>query len=171
MRRAVIPLAVIVAFTVALVPATAFGAQVPTDVTAAELTSLTQDLDGAMVRLSGEVVSEALHSDGEGVWLNVLSDGTAIGVYMPAEMAEAVTTFGDYRHNGDVIEVVGVYNEACDEHGGDLDVHATELRVIEPGSPREQSVDTWKGIVGVLGLIVAFVLSRRFRRMRHEVIT
>lgn len=161
MRRVLTLLLAITVF--ALMPTAALGAAAIVDVTPATLASLTEDLDGATVRFSGEVVSEALRADETHVWLNVSGDGVAMGVYLPAEMADKVTTFGDYAHSGDVVEIVGVYHEACDEHGGDMDVHATELTLITPGTEREQRPQLWKGVVGVVGLIVAFTQSRRPR--------
>lgn len=154
-----------------LLPATALAAETIVDVTPAEMASVIEGLDGSTVRFSGEVVSEALRADEENVWLNVLGDGVAMGVFMPAEYAEKVSIFGDYRHNGDIVQIVGVYHEACDEHGGDMDVHATELTLVSSGTPREQPPQAWKGVVGVLGLLFALLQSRRFRRMKDEVVT
>lgn len=153
----------------ALVPSVALGLGAVVDVTPATLASLAEDLDGATVRFTGEVVSEPLRADDTHVWLNVLGDGVAMGVYLPVEMAEKITTFGDYGHNGDVVEVVGVYNEACDLHGGDMDVHAIEFTLVTSGSEREHRPQLWKGVVGVIGLLVAYMQSRRFHRMRDEV--
>ncbi|MDZ4655724.1 MAG: hypothetical protein U1F44_07605 [Coriobacteriia bacterium] len=166
MRRALVLLLTVSVF--ALMPSAALGAGV-VDVTPAALASRAEDLDGATVRFSGEVVSERLRADETHVWLNVLGDGVAMGVYMPAELAEKVTTFGDYSSSGDLVEVTGVYNEACDKHGGDMDVHATSLELVTPGSEHEHRPQSWKGIVGVAGLIAAFLQSRRFHRMRDEV--
>jgi hypothetical protein len=167
MRRLFVPLLV---FTIAmLMPVSASGAGTIVDVTPAGLASLAQDLDGATVRFSGEVVSEALRADEGHVWLNMLGDGVAMGVYLPSEMAEMVKTFGSYARGGDVVEVVGVYHEACDEHGGDMDVHAVELLLVEPGAEREHDLHLWKGVIGVAGLVVALVLSRELRRDRDAV--
>lgn len=169
MRRV---LAVLLAVAVvACAPASAFGADAIVDVTPASLASLVEELDGATVRFSGEVVSETLRADESHVWLNVLQGGVAMGVYLPAEMAETVTAFGEYSQTGDQIQVIGVYNEACDEHGGDMDVHAAEILVIAAGSPREQRPELWKGAVGLVGLLAAYLQLRRFRRMRDEVIS
>ena len=66
-------------------------------------------------------------------WVNVLGDGAAIGVYVTNELAEQVEIYGDHTHRGDSVEVVGIVNIACDQHGGEFDVHAEEFRVIEPG--------------------------------------
>ena len=168
MRRTYTFLLVMSMFLMA--PSVALGVVV--DVTPATLTSLVEDLDGATVRFTAEVVSEALRADDAHVWLNMSGDGVAIGVYMPTEMAEQVTTFGDYGHDGDVVEVLGVYNEACDQHGGDMDVHAESLVVLTAGSEREHGrPQLWKGAIGVIGLLVALVQSRRFRRMRDEVVS
>ena len=58
----------------------------------------------------------------------------------------------------------GTFNYACDLHGGDLDVHAETLEVIEPGGPRELAVEVWKfGVAGVLGA-VAVILALLYRR-------
>lgn len=164
-------MAVVLTFTlVACFPARAMAVQV-IDLTPAVLASADAELDGATVRFTGEVVSEQLRADDTHVWLNILGDGVAIGVYLPVETAEKVTTFGDYEHVGDTVEIVGVFAEACDEHGGDMDVHATMLELVEPGSERERTPQVWKGVVGVAGLLLAFLQTRRFRRMRDEVVS
>jgi len=166
MRRAFVA---VVAFVLAVsFPASALAAAVQ-EVSPAVLASADAEFDGATVSFSGEVISESLRADADHVWLNILSDGVAIGVYMPNEMAEPVTTFGDYGHTGDIVEVVGVFSEACDQHGGDMDIHAVSLDLLEPGTETEHKVQWWKGIIGAIGLLIAAVQTRRFRRMRDEV--
>ncbi|MDI6900805.1 MAG: hypothetical protein QMC79_03825 [Anaerosomatales bacterium] len=150
-----------------LLPGVAHGAAAR-ESTVIELTTL-EVADGTQVTFSGEVVSEALRDGEDRVWLNVLDEGVAIGVNMPAEMAEKVSVFGDHRNDGDVVRVTGVYNEACRTHGGDMDVHAETVDVLEQGGERTLEPQAWKGVVGLLGLVAAFIGSRRLRRMRETV--
>ncbi len=150
-----------------LLPGVAHGAAAR-ESTVVELTTL-EVADGTRVTFTGEVVSEALRDGEDRVWLNVLDGGVAIGVNMPAEMAEKVSVFGDHRNDGDVVRVTGVYNEACRTHGGDMDVHAETVDVLEQGGERTLEPQAWKGVVGLLGLVAAFIGSRRLRRMRETV--
>jgi hypothetical protein len=95
----------------------------------------------------------------------VLSGDTAIGVWMSADLAENVEVFGSWSHTGDTVSVTGVFSEACDVHGGDLDIHATELTVVERGSERHHPVSFWKLGLAFGGLAIAFVSLRRSRRI------
>ncbi|MCX8007005.1 MAG: hypothetical protein N3B11_02690, partial [Coriobacteriia bacterium] len=89
------------------------------------------------------------------VWVNLLEDGTAVGVWMPREMAAKIERWGGYRQTGDTVRVTGVVNLACDRHGGDLDVHASRIEAIVPGALREESVRPFEAVVGALGFVVA----------------
>lgn len=139
------------------VPATGLG-----------LASMTSGLDGQRVTLEGEVVSEALAGGRDHVWLNVLSEGVAIGVWMPETMAAQVTEFGRWSHDGDTVRATGVLNEACDLHGGDLDIHAEELTVIAAGRARSNPVQYWKLVPGLAGLLLAYALVRRAWRREER---
>jgi len=44
--------------------------------------------------------------------------------------ASLISVFGDYKHHGDLVEVTGTFNAACPQHGGDVDIHATSLRIV-----------------------------------------
>lgn len=162
MRRA--PVVAMLVLTLAALPARGLAAE-PSRTDAAELTSAASGLDGTTVRIEGEVVSEALSGGEDHVWLNVLSAGTAVGAWMPVELALEVETFGDWGHTGDIVAVTGTFNEACDLHGGDLDIHATDLAVLERGSERPHPVQYWKLGVGVAGAVVALIGLRRARRI------
>ena len=59
----------------------------------AELTSATHGLDGQVVCFEGEVVSETLAAGGGHVWINVLSGGVAVGVWMPQTLAACIEAF------------------------------------------------------------------------------
>lgn len=161
--------AVGLAFAVALAPVNAHAVgvkQAPSDdaaLTAADLVSMESGMDGQTVRIEGEVISEALAGGNGHVWVNVLSEGVAVGVWMSREDAEAIDDFGTYRHSGDVIEVTGVFHEACDQHGGDLDIHVEKLNVIRQGEPIERPVSYWKIGLGVAGLVGARIILRRRR--------
>lgn len=137
--------------------------------TVADLVVERAELDGQTVTIVGEVVSEALRGGVGHVWLNVLDDGTAVGVWMPTETASGVTTFGNWKEHGDLVTVTGTFNRACDVHGGDLDIHAKTLDVVNPGSARETPVQPWKAAVGMVGIAAAALGWRRLRHAREAV--
>jgi hypothetical protein len=141
------------------------GAPVP--VTIDELTSRAFDGNGQLIVLTGEAIGEALNAPGGQVWVNVLG-GTAIGAVVDRDMAGIIGTWGDYHNTGDTVHVTGVFNVACDEHGGDMDVHATALKVIDAGFPRAHPADWRKGLIGLVGLVVAVLAVLRGRRIRAE---
>ncbi|MDY0340837.1 MAG: hypothetical protein RBS17_06465 [Coriobacteriia bacterium] len=164
--KVIVRIALVALFLCAVpAPALAFA---PVESTGAELVTAGSGLDGVEVTFEGEVISEALAGGQGHVWLNVLSGGVAIGVWMPEQMAERVETFGMWSHDGDIVRITGVLNEACDTHGGDLDVHATGLEVITSGTPREHQVKYWKLAVGLVALAAAYVIIRQAWRREER---
>ena len=161
----------LVIFVIASVDAAPASAALPEGVmTPAQVVGIDRSLDGSVVELQGEAVGEHIRAHGGGWWINVLGDGTAIGVWATDELAEVVDVFGTYQQNGDIVRVTGIVNVACDQHGGEFDVHASSIAVVEPGGPRDNPVHLWKGAVGLAGLVLALVLwqahrGRRERRM------
>jgi hypothetical protein len=120
----------------------------PNDPTSAELVERPALYDGNRVVFTGEAVGEAMVR-GESAWIHLNDDayylanveeGAALGgynsgmpVWVPTELAEGITHFGDYRQTGDVVTVGGTFNAACAEHGGDMDMHATSLEIEHVG--------------------------------------
>ena len=159
MRRLAAALVLIVVLAVPVVAVAA-------PMTATQILDKRAELDGRQVTLMGEVIGDVLHADDGDVWLSVLSDGTAIGVYLPTELAERVSVLGDYRHTGDIVVVTGELRRACDQHGGDLDIHGTAIEIIEPGSVTERPIEYWKfGLAGfglaLIGVSTFFAAYRR----------
>lgn len=88
--------------------------------------------DQKPIVIEAEVILEVLERD-DYAWINV-NDGTnAIGVYLPIEMTKDLDVFGDYNHIGDKVLIEGVFTRNCDEHGGEIDIHATSLTIVEEG--------------------------------------
>lgn len=166
MRRA-IPVVLLTTLLVAM-PAGALAIESGTVTSGAELASADSGLDGQTVTLEGEVVSELLRGGDGHVWVNVLSEGVAIGVWAPTNLTEDLTVFGNWGHDGDRISVTGVFNEACDVHGGDLDVHAASITLVAAGEPRENPVALWKLGVALGGIALALVLYWRSQRVQEE---
>lgn len=119
-------------------------------------------LDRQTVQFSGEAVGEALNAGRDYRWVNLLDEGIAIGVYTTAKSVAAIDGYGDYDRTGAVVEVVGVYNVACDQHGGDLDVHATSVRVIKGSVARDHPVRSSKALAALVALGLAAWLIRRY---------
>ncbi len=45
---------------------------------------------------------------------------------------------------GDTVYVKGIFNRACKEHGGDLDIHAYQIKILKRGYEIEEKVDKTK---------------------------
>lgn len=123
--------------------------------------------DGVDVLVQGEALGEALVAPGGKRWVNILGDGTAVGVVLEAVDVEAIERFGEYRQRGSTLLVEGVVNSACDEHGGDLDVHATSVRIIDEGYSSPHAVHPLKLVFATLSAGLAMLLWWRYRRMRR----
>lgn len=131
---------------------------------AAELVAEARERDGERIRIAGEAIGDVMSAEPGRVWVNVLSGGTAMGLWMSAAEAEAVVRLGDYDESGTILEAVGIFNFACDQHHGDPDVHVESVRVVGVGGTREQLVHWWKlGLGGGLASMAA-IFALLYRR-------
>jgi hypothetical protein len=103
----------------------------------------------------------------EGAELRGYNSGHA--VWASADQARKILRFGDYMHSGDVVTVVGTFNAACREHGGDMDIHASSLQVMRTGRAVERPPDQKRAAVAAGLFILAgalYGLRRRAERRR-----
>lgn len=134
-------------------------------VTSADIVALTAENDGDRVVFEGEAIGDILDGGKDHSWVNVLSGGTALGVWMPTE-AVPVETLGKYGVRGDTLRVTGVLNVSCAKHGGDFDVHADSIELVRRGGSVEDPVGWWKlGVAAVAG-VAALGQSLLYRRRR-----
>jgi len=135
-------------------------------VTSEILLNNTFQYDGKTVIYFGEVVGDVM-GRGQIAWISVYDGTYAIGVYVPLEMLGENMISGDYHHKGDMIEVTGVFNRACSEHGGDTDIHAKSVRVIAPGYVVEHPVSMSKVFFTLLVLVANIPLIIVMRRIKN----
>lgn len=137
----------------------------PNTPTSGELVEDPKKWDGREITFTGEAITEAMER-GENAWIHLNDDayylrnveeGAQLGgynsghaVWLPAELTERIEYYGDYGHEGDVVTVRGTFNAACREHGGDMDIHATELTVENPGRPVREPVKPIKVLVAIV---------------------
>ena len=147
--------------------ADAGSAAVPQPFTAAQLIAEAQTLAGRLLVLRGEVIGPVLPR-GINAWVNVGSEGIAIGVWVRAELAAVIHVSGGYRVTGDTIIAEGIVNPSCVEHGGELDFHAESLTVLSVGGPAEaRRLVSWPLALTAAGLglvLFGFALLRGGRR-------
>ena len=97
-----------------------------------ELINNAKQYDGKTVVYEGEVIGDVMKR-GDYAWLNINDGQNAIGIWMNASLAQNISYTGSYKSKGDWAEITGIFNRACPEHGGDLDIHAQGLRKISSG--------------------------------------
>lgn len=139
--------------------------------------------NGKTITFHGEAIGEVMVR-GEGAWIHLNDDaymvknveeGAKLGgynsgmaVWVPSALTKAIDTYGDYQHEGSIVEIEGVFNGACKEHGGDMDIHATTLKVLRAGHVVADPTPPWKAtlavaLAGLAGLL--FWLERKYRHV------
>lgn len=168
--RILVLAALVVAF--AAPPAAAFAQADPSpnNPSSIELVEQPKRWDGESVTFRGEAIAERMvrganawiHLNDDGYYLKNVEEGSGLHgynsgmpVWLPAELTNGIQTYGDYKHEGEVVEVRGIFNAACSEHGGDMDIHATELTRVLPGRPAIDAVKPWKLAVAILLAVLA----------------
>ncbi len=148
-------------------------------VNSASLVENARAWDGRTVTFTGEAVGERMvrgkHAwihlnDDAYMWKNI-EEGAALGgynsghaVWVAADDARRIAFFGDYKHEGDIVRVVGTFHAACREHGGDMDIHADSLVLLRPGHPVEHVINGGRLLIAVALLLLAGILWELQRR-------
>ncbi len=172
---ALLPLMVLAALLLA--PQRALAAE---RISVKDLTESPEKYDGQMVTIEGEVIGDIMLR-GDAAWITVNDDpyitleaqedrlragfNIGIGVWLPSSEAEKVKVLGGYKNVGDRVTVTGVFHRADGEHGGDTDIVAQSLVVLEKGKPVSRPLTLVRWIV-LAALAVLAILLWRIRRGR-----
>jgi hypothetical protein len=129
--------------------------------------------NGRMVTFKGEAIGECM-ARGKMAWIHLnddaymeknIEEGAALGgynsghaVWVSAEMARKIRFFGDFKHDGDIAKVSGIFNAACREHGGDMDIHASSIEVLRVGHPVPHVANTDRIVVAAVLFVLAGIL-------------
>lgn len=133
-----------------------------------QLVEKSEFYDGKKVVFEGEVVGDVMVR-GNHSWINVYDGVNAMGIWIRANEAEKIKKTGDYKNKGDVVEVEGVFNRACKEHGGDMDIHGENLNIKRTGRGLTHPVSSSKvffaaGLAILSGIM--FLFDRHIQRKR-----
>lgn len=160
-------ISIIIAVVICFCPAMSLASGV--DVTSNDLINKAGDIDGEEIVYTGEVIGDIL-SRGAYSWINVSDGSNAIGVWVQSDETSAIDNLGGYTTHGDTVRITGVFNRACPEHGGDMDIHAASIEIIQEGYTVSHPVAVWEVIAGPIllaGAVVCLVLVMRKRKRAH----
>jgi len=157
-------ISIIIAVIICFCPAVSLASNI--EVTSNDLINNAGDFDGKEIIYTGEAIGDIL-SRGEYSWINVSDGNNAIGIWVRNRDISDLNILGGYTAHGDTIRISGVFNRACPEHGGDMDIHALSIKIIQKGSHVSHPVAVWKVISGAIllaGTVVCLVLVMRKKK-------
>ena len=131
-------------------------ASVAEAVSSRELIDNANGFNGQTVKYKGEAVVAILGRE-DGSWVNVSDGHNALGIWCKKEMTDSIKYLGDYKTKGDMVEIEGVFNRACPQHGGELDIHAVSFKVTKTGYFIKEAFDVWKLNISA-GIFLAIML-------------
>lgn len=136
-----------------------------------ELIENAAKFDGRNVVVRGEAIGDILQRK-EGQWINILDNGVAIGVWSGerSNLKKEIEFIGGYKTKGDFLQVTGVFNRVCSEHGGDIDIHAKEVDIIKKGNRLNYEskrfvrlkIAIFLSIAAILALVFNYLRSRKY---------
>ena len=135
---------------------------------AEELLKEAEKYNGEEVIYKGEVIGDIMIRK-DFTWINVRDETGAIGIFCPKELVNEIKHAGSYRFTGDIVSVRGTFHHSCPEHGGDTDIHAERINIIQKGKTISHPLEPKKVKASIILPAIAFVLAiihlvvRRFR--------
>lgn len=108
-----------------------------------ELIDNGREYNSKVINIQGEAIGELLER-GEYSFVNINDGTSAIGIYLKTTDGEMIKSFGNYHKIGDSVSVTGVFNRACKEHGGDMDIHCDSIQIVFDGYERTHNISKFK---------------------------
>ena len=105
--------------------------------------------DGQQVTVVGEAIGEELQRGGYS-WVNINNGSNAIGIWLSSGDADKISFFGNYKHIGDTVRITGTFSRDCKEHGGDVDIHCSNIEIISKGYAVKEEIGHEKVIAAAV---------------------
>lgn len=135
-------------------------------ISSTDLINNAKEYDGKVVGYQGEMIGDVM-ARGNFAWVNLNDGNNAIGIWIEKNFTKEILYFGSYKEKGDVIEVTGIFHRACLEHGGDLDIHAQVIKILQRGRPLTHRLNPGKRNFALfLGVILCLILI--FQRWKKK---
>lgn len=123
--------------------------------------------DGQKIRLHGEVIGDIMHR-GNDIWINITDGTNSIGIIAPRAIVPTITFVGDYHTSGDIVEVVGDFYNSDPNYGGDTDVRAYSVKVLEVGSPRAHPISRRRVLATGIAIGIAGILAGIYFKQKNS---
>jgi len=123
-----------------------------------DLIENSKKIDNSKITLKGEAIGEAM-TRGNHSWVNISDGSTAMGIWIKYEQAQSIKNFGKYGYKGDIVKINGTFNRACKEHGGDMDIHASSVEIIDDGGRVIIPISNNKKVVAIVFTVITFALT------------
>jgi hypothetical protein len=148
-------------------------ASIPVEVSSSKLVEEADKWNGLKVIFTGEAIGESMVR-GEKAWIHLnddvymwknIEEGAKLGgynsghaIWIDAGLAQKITFYGDYLHEGDIVKVTGTFHSVCREHGGDMDIHADTLEIFRIGHRIGHVINFTRALLGSVLLMIAGIL-------------
>ncbi len=158
-RPALLVFSILMTLAVCVSPASA------KTISSSELIEKNRFYDGKTISFQGEVVGDVMVR-GENAWIHLNDDrygsenveegsklegyNSGHAVWCRASDVESIEYVGDYKNSGDVVEVNGVFNRACAEHGGDMDIHADGVELVRRGHAVSHPFNAQRALIALI---------------------
>lgn len=131
-----------------------------------------KQLNGQTILYEGEAVGDIMIRKNDFGWINVNDGKSAIGIWANKEELDKIQYLGEYKVKGDTILITGTVNNACKQHGGDLDIHAEKIEIIESGRtiediPNQRLLLILRALLLPTGIILAIVLIENSKKKKN----
>lgn len=124
-------------------------------------------LDGKELTLKGEAIGEPMKR-GDYSWVNISDGSTAMGIWLKNSDAQRINLYGNNKAKGDTVSIIGIFNRSCAEHGGDMEVHALSISIVEKGNINEISISHKKINLAIILSIITAILSLAYLKKHYK---
>ncbi len=126
------------------------------------------------IQVYGEVIGDRIVADEDqgSYWITLTEtseeDSATISVLLSAEQADQIEHYGRYGVTGTTLQVRGTFNQACMEHDGLPDIHATSSAVLSRGSEHPDEFEPREFVPGVIFVLLGVALLAGFYYARER---
>lgn len=142
------------------------------DTTVASLFSQASLYDDRTVQVLGEVIGDRIRAGDDKSWITLTEtnadDKASISVLLSIDQTNQISHYGRYGVEGTTLQVRGTYHQACDEHDGLPDIHATTSSVQSQGVDQPDPFQPGDLVPGTTALMIGFALIGAFYFARER---